>query len=491
MIFGTDDRKAISIDTPSFYDYSPIVQIVSYFPDGTVAQGSGTIAGANDVVTAAHVVYSAAHGGYAESFEVTPLRIGAYKPFGVVYADQSIAADGWISSGDFSSDYALITLSRPIGYQSGWIPIDPVTPYTLFGRSLISYGYPGDLQKGNSLYESTGTVDLVSGTTLRFIDDMDAKGGQSGSGVFSDVQNPKLIGLISYEEITQGYNGIFAFDETSSSIIEGWINGNDADLPSKLNTPDTLRPHVEYAELMCQAFLGRSGEKNELDFLSNMLSLGSDPASLYQLALASEQYRQSPLSQMGNQDFLTHIFTDTLQMQIDPAIFEHYLSMLDNGSLERGDALKLTVESTRMQELYRLDTYETWHREYGDFAVEAIDNDEASVLIAKTGDSALWGSGGADQLIGNTGNDYLYGGEGNDTLYGGGGRDFFAWEIGAGIDTVEDFALKEDALRLRKEFQWHWETDTAGNLSLVYSQNQKIVLLGITMAESSDITVIQ
>ncbi|MEM6618227.1 MAG: calcium-binding protein [Pseudomonadota bacterium] len=72
----------------------------------------------------------------------------------------------------------------------------------------------------------------------------------------------------------------------------------------------------------------------------------------------------------------------------------------------------------------------------------------------------LFGAAGADTLRGDTGSDTLRGGSGNDTLYGGAGADMLQGQAGAdsfifsrgdGDDTVADFELGPDTLRLNDD----------------------------------------
>ncbi|OQW36091.1 MAG: hypothetical protein A4E20_08215 [Nitrospira sp. SG-bin2] len=64
------------------------------------------------------------------------------------------------------------------------------------------------------------------------------------------------------------------------------------------------------------------------------------------------------------------------------------------------------------------------------------------------GDDHLWGNDGHDTLMGGTGNDMLQGGQGNDVLNGGSGNDqlqdmagsdTYIFDMGSGIDTVQDW----------------------------------------------------
>jgi Ca2+-binding RTX toxin-like protein len=66
-----------------------------------------------------------------------------------------------------------------------------------------------------------------------------------------------------------------------------------------------------------------------------------------------------------------------------------------------------------------------------------------------SGNDQIYGHAGNDTLIGGAGNDYLEGGSGNDRLTGGSGRDTFVlYSSGGGIDTITDFSVRDDILKI-------------------------------------------
>jgi Ca2+-binding RTX toxin-like protein len=70
-------------------------------------------------------------------------------------------------------------------------------------------------------------------------------------------------------------------------------------------------------------------------------------------------------------------------------------------------------------------------------------------LTGGSGNDKLLGKQGNDTLVGNSGDDILIGGLGNDILTGGAGADrFFRWYSTTGIDTITDFQVGEDTLRV-------------------------------------------
>ena len=70
-------------------------------------------------------------------------------------------------------------------------------------------------------------------------------------------------------------------------------------------------------------------------------------------------------------------------------------------------------------------------------------------LIGGSGNDRIYGGAGNDTLIGGSGDDYLVGGAGNDTLTGDSGRDTFVlYYSGGGVDTITDFTVNQDYIKL-------------------------------------------
>jgi Ca2+-binding RTX toxin-like protein len=89
-------------------------------------------------------------------------------------------------------------------------------------------------------------------------------------------------------------------------------------------------------------------------------------------------------------------------------------------------------------------------------------NEDDDFLDGREGDDRLYGGEGEDTLLGFTGDDLIFGDEdddilegesGDDTLYGGEGDDIFVFStiLGTGIDTIRDFTINEDKIRVAAE----------------------------------------
>ncbi len=84
-------------------------------------------------------------------------------------------------------------------------------------------------------------------------------------------------------------------------------------------------------------------------------------------------------------------------------------------------------------------------------------NDGSNILNGAVGNDVLVGGLGEDVLIGGTGNDVLQGGLGKDSLSGGIGRDvfFFNMEINSLPDSIADFKVIDDTIKLDKQIFTH------------------------------------
>jgi Ca2+-binding RTX toxin-like protein len=104
------------------------------------------------------------------------------------------------------------------------------------------------------------------------------------------------------------------------------------------------------------------------------------------------------------------------------------------------------------------------------------------------GHDELAGAAGNDILSGLGGNDILVGRAGNDTLNGGAGADIFVFASGHGNDTVEDFQLGTDTIRLEgasfSNFAALVVQQVPGATTIDTGQGT-ITLVGITAADLS------
>jgi V8-like Glu-specific endopeptidase len=487
MIFSPDDRKVLSYSSSASTAQKSSVQIISTFPDGYSSLGSGVLIGANDVLTAGHVVYSSAHGGEATTVSVAPYKIGELLPYGEAYASSIDVSSGWKLDGSYQSDYALITLARPIGEYSGWSILGNVTSANA-SQSVVSYGYPGDMASGNTMVASYGSGGELVDNILRYYSGLDAAGGQSGSGVFDSSGN--VIGLISHETYSPNYNGIVAITSNDSAEIMGWASANDSGVESLPRSSVSSMGEVGTLSLFYFGFLNRSPDESGLKFWLSYHDSGASQENIATEFFSSAEYATTPLYGSDNQTFITDLYARVLDRAPDSGGLTNWVNYLQYGGGTRAKVVLSFADSTEFHNDHRLDLYEIWHRWFDGFAVEAYGSSGNDKLVAANGDSMLYGADGNDTIVGGAGNDYLWGGKGNDTLTGGAGADFFAWDKGEGVDVVTDFDVGSDCIRLRSNLAWHWGT-SGGSLALAADDGSGgLVLTGVSPSLSGSVVVI-
>ncbi|NWG91697.1 MAG: FG-GAP repeat protein [Parvularculaceae bacterium] len=121
-------------------------------------------------------------------------------------------------------------------------------------------------------------------------------------------------------------------------------------------------------------------------------------------------------------------------------------------------------------------------------------DDGDDVVDGGGGGDSVEGGNGADSLNGGVGFDTMIGGAGNDTLIGGADNDVFTFQLGAGTDTIRDFAAGAavaDTIRLvgfGASFDTFGEvlaaaTDNGVNTTINFGNGVVIVLEGVLVSQ--------
>lgn len=132
--------------------------------------------------------------------------------------------------------------------------------------------------------------------------------------------------------------------------------------------------------------------------------------------------------------------------------------------------------------------------------------DGGDLIFGGLGDDTIVGGSGNDDLYSAGGNDVVSGGIGNDTLWGGAGDDIFTGGDGSdvfvfaktGDDTVEDFNVAEDELRLvSTETDFTTADDVAaaateqgGGLLIDLGGGNSLFLEGLSLADIENMTLV-
>jgi V8-like Glu-specific endopeptidase len=223
--FPPDDRVRVT-DT-SIYPWSTICKLEITAADNTFFIGSGAIIDSYHVLTCGHCVYIHDHGGWAKQVRIIPGKAGPTRPFGFALATDYRTYTEWIQSEAPQHDWAVITLDRTIGNQTGWMGrktahwSDPI--YT---GTLHTAGYPGDLDGGEYMYYDSDVGDRADTYNHWFW--MDTAGGQSGSPVWEEVNGSYYILTVNAYEYEFGLDANFGtrLNQDKYDQINVWLGAD-------------------------------------------------------------------------------------------------------------------------------------------------------------------------------------------------------------------------------------------------------------------------
>lgn len=223
-IFGPDSRTIVQNTSSGINE--AIVHITATFRDGTTGMATGALLDSTHVLTAGHVVFDQANGGWAKSVTVTPGEQGSAQPVGSYQAAALSTTAGWAWLQNAGSDYAVITLAKPVTGVSTFFHLDAATSQTLLGATVTTAGYPGD--KGSVFptsdqYQETGTISQVTSTLE--LSQMAVYPGQSGSPVWvQDAQgNYDIVGIVDFQTSTT--NGFVRVTQQLEQTVASWDPG--------------------------------------------------------------------------------------------------------------------------------------------------------------------------------------------------------------------------------------------------------------------------
>ncbi|MHA1454052.1 MAG: trypsin-like serine peptidase, partial [Promethearchaeota archaeon] len=197
FIFGPDDR--VLVPDATVFPFSSVVSIHVPADGGGYYMGSGALIDEYHVLTVAHIAYIDENDGWSTSMEIVPARDYSNEPFGVATAETIRVPGEWIASEDYRYDWALITLNEPIGNLTGWMGVATFDEDdSVYTDTVYTAGYPGDLNSGWRMYNTT---DLGKGADYYTHDfALDTAGGQSGSAIWMEnATGEYIITILAYE----------------------------------------------------------------------------------------------------------------------------------------------------------------------------------------------------------------------------------------------------------------------------------------------------
>jgi V8-like Glu-specific endopeptidase len=459
----------------------------------SATEGCGVMVGANDVLTAAHVFYSHDNGGAATSVVVTPSLFNDYKPYGIANANNLSLTQEWIDdSTAYNYDYGVISLDRALGYQTGWVDYGSLNDLsTTAGYDMYSYGFASDTEDGNWLIKTEGNPDAYQDNILFFTDDLDVTAGQSGSGVMMNYNDSDVvIGVVSHESRYPDQNGVITLNTTARELIEGWVSGNDDDITAPISTTYSYAD-MEKISLIYYGLLDRTADQDGLDYWLSEMDNGTNTyKGIVSGFLASNELMSGDKYNSDNETFVNSLYSTILGRDADSDGLEYWISELSQTANKENVVISF-LNSSEFINANSLNNYSIWHTWYNSFDREVYGSDDAEVLMTTSGNDYISAGDGDDTIYGLAGSDYIVGGAGNDTITGGEGRDFFAFDLSqSGMDTIKDFDLSEDVIKLANVESLQTATSNDTDLVLYVDEDTYIILTGLTQEDYSSIVFV-
>jgi len=269
-VLGADERELVTDTTVLPWSAVGPVESLWHRSDGVmVSFGTGTLIGSRVVLTGGHVVYDR-EAGWADEVIFIPGKHGNDEPFGRAYSVRTISQRAWVEQKDNRYDLAMIVLDRPLGEQTGYLPIVAQPESFFVDRNLNSAGYPGETKSGQLQYHSFGISMDVQDGLIRHT--LDSEPGQSGSALWyyePEGDDRGIVGVLTgSREINSGGQVIETFNvavQINSAFAE-WIGDT-------LASYDTVAENVAVNESAPAAEPGPCGLGTPAAALTALLAL--------------------------------------------------------------------------------------------------------------------------------------------------------------------------------------------------------------------------
>jgi len=172
LIIGSDNRTRVT--NTALIPYRSIVEIASFWPNGSMSWGSGFFGNRSDaVITNAHVLYSPDMGGWATGVTVFTERNGSF------HGGWLWVGGSWFQNGHRDGDFGLIQLHQDAGASS--LQLLALNDAGLNGLSVTVTGFPWD--KNHTMWRGPGRIREV--WRHRFLHDCATLRGTSGAPVYN------------------------------------------------------------------------------------------------------------------------------------------------------------------------------------------------------------------------------------------------------------------------------------------------------------------
>ena len=363
--------------------------------------------------------------------------------------------------------------SRPIESS---IPFDSRPAYlTEFADKL--YFAASDAENGRELWATDGTAEgtqLVKNINLEVDESGDVN--SSNPGNFTEVDGKLYFSATDSETGTE----LWVTDGTAegTQLVKdiNLVESGNADVSATSDSISPIGVFIEFEDkLYFTADDGINGDAlwvsdgtaegtqlvkdiNSTTFDNGRVSYSQSPEISSFTEFNDKLYFAADDGINGNELWVTDGTTEGTQLvedfnpgSLDDDLDNNYSGLPRNGELTVvGDELFFAANDGEIgTELYKLtvDDFDDLPEPESD-RINSLTSSSSSSSSSSNGNSILTGGIGDDLLTGGSGDDLLDGAFGADTLKGGEGNDIFTLRAGDGTDTIVDFSLDSDSLRL-------------------------------------------
>ncbi len=289
-IFPPDDRQRIT--NTDEYPWSSICKLYITADDDTKWVGSGAIIDEFHILTCGHNVYLHDNGGWASRVEVVPGMDGNYEPFGSAMVTNMRSYTGWTQDEMEEHDWAVLTIDTNMGDYTGWLGRQWESPsHSIYTGMLHTAGYPGDLDNGERMYNTSDYGDSADEYNHWYW--LDAAPGQSGSPVWTyDGTNRYIVSIHAYSYEDEAYpNFGTRLNKDKFDQISLWLN-EDSSNP----LPDLRDRGFNYSSFSPNQI---SFHSSTLDIYNNIENIGLTSVGAFEVS-----FYLSIDSTVGTDDYL-------------------------------------------------------------------------------------------------------------------------------------------------------------------------------------------
>lgn len=232
---GPDELTQV-FDTTVF-PFSSVVKIYADYNETHTVAGSGAMIDSNHVLTAGHVVYDITHGGWRENVRVIPGKDGPLdtswnEPYGRAYATIMRSTEGWTQDSSARHDWAVITLDRDIGNETGWLGVTTLPlDHNNYTDVVYTAGYPATTLSGYYMY----TVNKSGGYLINEFQhqyNFYVEGGQSGSSAWTyQNSSPYVLSVVAYGPEGGGIGSGTRITTEKFDLLNLWLEQDASEEP--------------------------------------------------------------------------------------------------------------------------------------------------------------------------------------------------------------------------------------------------------------------